>query len=360
MLGYCTNVHRGYSFQDVLENIRSICKPICEQSNKTVGAGLWLSNHASLGVDVPQLRETLDECNVTVFTLNGFPFGDFHSEFVLHDVYEPSWAHPDRLDYTLRLANILSEITDNDEVGISTLPLGWNASSFTNKEAARLLHQCVSQLEELENNSGVCVHLDIETEPGCRLQRSEELATFINTYFGDDEKTRRYLRVCHDTCHGAVMHECVEESIENYRQAGLAIGKVQLSSAIEVDFTTSSNESCIEDLKLISEPKYLHQTTVLDEDCLLFYENLEDVPLNHPNGLWRVHFHVPIHLQTVGCLGTTQAELLNAIPALQQVGVTEWEVETYTWNVVPAPLRDGELVDSISKELRWAENQLDS
>jgi len=358
MLGYCTNVHRGNTFQDVLENIRTICKPICKQNKFEIGAGLWLSNQASIETDVSQLREVLVECNVNVFTLNGFPYGDFHSEFVGHDVYEPNWTHPNRVEYTMRLANIFAQITQNDEAGISTLPLGWNASSFKNKDAARMLQLCIDQLEQLEDTTGTCIHLDIETEPGCRLQRSEELSTFINTYFGDDEKARRYLRVCHDTCHAAVMHESAQEAIANYTEAGLAIGKVQLSSAIEVDFDHPDNTSCISDLQTIAEPKYLHQTTVLDDGCLLFYENLEEISLENPSGLWRIHFHVPIHQQFIGSLRTTQLDLQHSIPILKNAGATQWEVETYTWEVLPTAFRIDNLVDSISKELQWAVSQL--
>jgi hypothetical protein len=358
MLGYCTNVHRGNTFHDVLENIRTICMPICQQNSIDVGTGLWLSNQASLEVNIPQLKDTLLECNVEVFTLNGFPYGDFHSKIVGHDVYEPNWSHPDRLEYTMRLATILAEIVRGTEAGISTVPLGWNAAFFKNKDAARMLQKCVKQLAELEGNTGVCIHIDIETEPGCRLQRSEEFAVFINTYFDGDEQARKHLRVCHDTCHGAVMHESAEEACSNYKQAGLIIGKVQLSSAIEVEITNENNTACVRDLRLIAEPKYLHQTTVMDNHCLTFYENLSEISFDNPSGLWRVHFHVPIHLESIGALGTTQKTLKEDIVVLLGEGVTDWEVETYTWDVVPTELRIGELVDSISKELSWAASQL--
>lgn len=358
MLGYCTNVHRGNTFHAVLENIRTICAPICKENSFEIGAGLWLSNEASIEVNIPKLKDTLREYNVEVFTLNGFPFGDFHSEIVGHDVYEPNWSHPNRLEYTMRLATILAKITRGKEAGISTLPLGWNADFFKDKDAARMLQKCVKQLAELEDTTGVCIHVDIETEPGCRLQRSEELAKFVNTYFGDDEQARKYLRVCHDTCHGAVMHESAEEACSNYKQAGLRIGKVQLSSAIEIEITDANRTVCVTDLQSITEPKYLHQTTILNDHCLTFYENLTEVPLDNPSGIWRVHFHVPIHLELIGALGTTQKNLKEDIAVLLGEGVTDWEVETYTWDVVPTELRIGKLVDSISKELSWAASHI--
>ena len=358
MLGYCTNVHRGNTFRDVLHTIETICKPICMSTEKPVGAGLWLSNQAANEVDIHQLKDTLDSCHVSVFTMNGFPFSDFHSDVVKHAVYKPNWCNPTRLDYTLKLASILAEVVDGNEAGISTVPLGWDTDSFHNEDAAKLLQQCVLKLAELEQDTGVCIHLDIETEPGCRLQRSSDVMNFVNEHFGDDEQLRRHLRVCHDTCHAAVMHESAQEAIANYQQAGLSIGKVQLSSAIEVNFNVEGKTEHVNNLRLLAEPRYLHQTTILDKQQLTFHENLADVSLKNPSGLWRVHFHVPIHQTHIGSLQTTQSDLQQSIPLLAEAGATHWEVETYTWNVMPTELRTGELIESISKELEWAGEQI--
>ena len=361
MLGYCTNVHRGDRFQSVIENIASYSKNIQGLVSEPIGLGLWLSDQASREVDLEKLRDVLEESETTVFTMNGFPYSNFHEEIVHHDVYQPNWTDDRRLDYTLRLAQILSElIVEGSEGGISTLPLGWNSDDFSNEDAAAMLKKCIDQLEEVEQQSGSCIHIDLEAEPGCRLQRSSELGTFINQHFGDDERARRYIRVCHDTCHSAVMHETAEEAVSHYINAGLSIGKVQLSSAIEVDFNAQHNPDIIKDLQSIAEPRYLHQTTIVNGDQLQFNENLADVSLNNPSGLWRIHFHVPIHLQQFGSLQTTQHDLKHSIPILKQAGTTSWEVETYTWSVMPTALQQDELVDSIAKELAWAATNINT
>ena len=361
MLGYCTNVHSGANFQAVIKNISVYSSEIKRLSPDQTGIGLWLSDQASREVDLSMLRDVLDECGLTAFTMNGFPYSDFHEEVVHHRVYEPSWCDERRLDYTLRLANILAQlIGEGSQAGISTLPLGWDTSTFSNKDAAAMLKRCVDQLEELEHQTGRCIHIDLETEPGCRLQRASELAEFMNQHFGDDEKSRRYVRVCHDTCHGAVMHESAEEAVSHYKNAGLSIGKVQLSSAIEVDFKTQHNPEVIDDLKSISEPRYLHQTTVWNGDNVLFFENLTEVPLDRPTGLWRIHFHAPIHLHQLGSLRTTQHDLERSIPVLKQAGATEWEVETYTWSVMPTTMQNDDLIASIAKEIAWAAKHINT
>ena len=249
---------------------------------------------------------------------------------------------------------------EGSEAGISTLPLGWNTDSFSNEDAAAMLQRCVDQLEELEQQTGRCIHIDLETEPGCRLQRASELGEFMNQHFGDDENCRRFLRVCHDTCHGAVMHERAEEAVLHYKNAGLSIGKVQLSSAIEVDFNSQHKPEVISDLQTIAEPRYLHQTTVCNGDEIKFFENLADLSLDQPSGLWRIHFHAPIHSHQLGCLNTTQHDLEHSIPILKQAGATQWEVETYTWSVMPSAMQDDDLIDSIAKEIAWAAKHINT
>ncbi|MDP7006449.1 MAG: metabolite traffic protein EboE [Phycisphaerales bacterium] len=358
MLGYCTNVHSGNSFFDVIENLKKYSSAVQENFQKPLGIGLWLSDKASQEVDTELLEDILQEHNLEVFTLNGFPFSDFHQDIVKHRVYKPNWSEEPRLDYTVQLANILSKIIKNKEAGISTLPLGWNSASFENRDCIQLLETCVEALEEIEQQTEKCIHLDIETEPGCRLQTSEDLCNFINKYFGDSERIRRYIRICHDTCHSVVMRENVHDCITNYKNAGLSIGKVQLSSAIEIDFNGASSQKLLSDITSISEPRYLHQTSVFLDGNTKFYDNITDIPKDNPSGVWRVHFHVPIHLDRVGELCTTQNELKSSISALKEAGATTWEVETYTWDVAPNSMKDVELVDSIVKELRWASNQI--
>jgi sugar phosphate isomerase/epimerase len=322
-----------------------------------LGVGIWFSDIASREVDLSLLRDTLDECGLTLFTINGFPFSDFHCEVVQHRVYEPNWCDIRRLRYTIRLANILASTIDEHEAGISTLPLGWNDASFSDEDAAKMLQQCIEQLEEIEQQTSRCIHLDLETEPGCRLQCSADLCQFVDRSFGDDERVRRYLRVCHDTCHAAVMRETPEDSIANYNNVGLSIGKVQLSSAIKINFEQIQPENLqntIDDLRSIAEPRYLHQTTIYNGSEVAFFENLIDAPITSPAGEWRIHFHVPIHMQHIGSLQTTQDDLRHSIDVLSLAGVSDWEVETYTWDVLPTVMQEGELVESITKELLWA------
>jgi hypothetical protein len=149
------------------------------------------------------------------------------------------------------------------------------------------------------------------------------------------------------------MREAADTCVANYKNAGLDIGKVQLSSAIEFNLEAKANCSFIR-----NEQKYLHQTTIETADDILFFEHFADVPSQLQTGNCRVHFHVPIHKELFGELQTTQHDLRTSIPILKKAGATDWEVETYTWSVTPEDLQEGELVASIAEELAWASKQL--
>ncbi|MBC8202269.1 MAG: metabolite traffic protein EboE [Planctomycetes bacterium] len=362
MLGYCTNVHAGETIDEVIANLHNYASAVQHQVGSPIEVGLWLPATSLCEQTSVKLKECLETLNLRVRSFNGFPFGNFHDTIVGRAVYEPNWCEEERLTYTQQLATLLSRLLPENKSGsISTLPLGWGEGWDGDQQAAKMLVRCIDFLEDIEQTSQQLIHLDIEPEPGCRLQTACDLAEFIQKQFGDEERVRRYIRVCYDTCHGAVMRENPQDSLNTYSQVGLSIGKVQLSSAIDVDFDLLSQEERVvatEALRSLAEPRYLHQTTVVRNGVMEFYNNLSNAPLDDPVGHWRVHFHVPIHNKTFGPLGTTQTDLIQSLHHLPVDDATQLEVETYTWDVMPSVFQENELINSIALEICWANEQL--
>ena len=96
-LAYCTNVHAGVTLEQTMANLDehavAVRGRVCPDGQ--LGVGLWLSAQAAretLRHDrIGELRDFLGERGLAVFTMNGFPYGDFHQAVVKHAVYEPSW-----------------------------------------------------------------------------------------------------------------------------------------------------------------------------------------------------------------------------------------------------------------------------
>src|SRR5210317_1587232 len=108
-LTYCTNIHPGQdwasTFQSLVDYLPVIKNKISE--DKPLGIGLRLSNKASeelaMHDNLPQFKSWLNTNGLYVFTMNGFPYGNFHDEVVKDKVHEPDWTTRDRVNYTVRL-----------------------------------------------------------------------------------------------------------------------------------------------------------------------------------------------------------------------------------------------------------------
>lgn len=391
-LGYCTNVHAGHDLAATLANLRLHAAQVRRVLDvPELGIGLWLSADAAREavaaeglVPIPHharrsspaspdasLKDELRRLGLRVFTLNGFPFSNFHEPVVKHRVYEPDWADPRRLDYTMDLVALLASLIDEgDEGSISTLPVGWPSHPCTPVDqdvAAERLRHAARVLDRLEQETGRLIHLDLEPEPGCILGSSRDAVRFWNErlllgHAAEEAVIRRHLRICHDVCHAAVVFEEQHEAIGRYRSTGILVGKVQISSAPRVDFDALpeiEREAAWKALHAFVEPRYLHQTGVKTDRCR-GYADLPDAiaanaaaPGRAPRGEWRVHFHVPIHLARVGVLSTSQDQIAPCLRLANEMGVRHYEVETYAWTVLPSELAPPSLAEGIASELRW-------
>ncbi len=380
VVGYCTNVHAGSTLANTLAAldrhttaVRALVQPV-----GLMPIGLWLSAHAAREIredadGTARLRDWLFSRGLVVFTLNGFPYGDFHAGRAKKAVYEPNWADVRRALYTMSLADILADLLPDASIApdiagegsISTLPLGWR-STFTQEGcgagvgiASAQLEQVARHLKRIEDARGVCIHLDLEPEPGCALDRAKDVVDFFDQCVRPSAELadpRRYLRVCHDICHSAVMFEPQAEALEIYRRAGVRVGKVQVSSALTCD----GSERGFRALRNFDEPTYLHQTCVLDgKGDVHFYEDLDRAFEEAPVGIWRTHFHVPVDRDALGALGTTRNEISACFSAIRPVdGIRHFEVETYAWNVLPVDHRRDSLAHGIADEILWTKAQL--
>ena len=322
--------------------------------------GLWLANETNqqLGeTELQRFREWLDEKELLPFTLNGFPFGDFHQKIVKHEVYKPTWASESRLEYTLALARNLSVLVSGNLslATISTLPLGWPPGDEDFITACgKNLTKCAAELRKLRDQTGVHIMLCIEPEPGCILDTADDVVDFFDKHI--DDSAREYIGVCHDICHSAVMFEPQKSAVEEYRRNSIRIGKCQVSSAIEANFLHSDNpDSLLAALSKFHEPRYLHQTCIRNEaNQIEFFEDLNQAirSSESENGTWRTHFHVPIYAKAIGQLATTQNEIIEFLNCIDASNM-HFELETYAWDVLPPDVSNLDLETNIEREIVW-------
>ncbi|MBX9582618.1 MAG: metabolite traffic protein EboE [Gemmataceae bacterium] len=365
--GYCTNVHPGRTVAEVLAGLDRYTIPVRDRLGRPVAAGLWLAKPV---VDelfgkpggVERFIAELTARDLPCYTLNAFPYGDFHAERVKENVYLPDWSAPERQLYTDLCATVLADLLpDGGEGSISTLPLGFKGfdhpPDFLDQAAGQLIG-CVAYLQHLRRKTGRVVRLAIEPEPFCLLETTAETVAFFERLWqlaGRGESiVREHVGVCYDVCHQAVEFEDAAESVRRLDRAGVRINKVQVSCAIQLD-RPGDNPEGVAALRRYVEPRYLHQTFARFPDGLRMFadlpEFLERDALIPAAEVVRVHFHVPVDADRLGPLGTTKPAVAEALAAVAGLSYAPHvEVETYTWEVLPGA-GPGDLVEGLAREL---------
>jgi hypothetical protein len=384
-LTYCTNIHAGESWPEVLAALRQHLPAIRAEvaPGRLFGVGLRLSAAAAEQVENPaafdELTALLSAADCYVFTLNGFPYGAFHGQRVKENVYAPDWSTPERLAYTNRLSDILARLLPDGMNGsVSTVPgtFGAWAEGRIEKVTENLVRH-VAHLVGIRQRTGRTIALALEPEPKCFLETIEGAAAYFErNLYGDGAVARlsdlsgltrgdtadalhRHLGVCYDVCHAAVEFEEVGESLHLLRDKGIPIPKLQLSAALKIERMSREAATSIAPF---DEPVYLHQVVAMTNGRLIRYVDLPDALADLENsfgGEWRVHFHVPIFLSDLKHFSTTQDVLRDVLALHRARPISDHlEVETYTWDVLPERFRTTSLSRAIARELNWVREQL--
>jgi hypothetical protein len=303
---------------------------------------------------------------------------------VKEDVYQPDWRFKERLAYSNRLADILVALLP-DEPGldgsVSTVPatfrpIGQKGGAI--EAIVENLLQHAAHLARIRERTGRTITLALETEPMCYLETIEEAASFFEAMIfapaavrrfceasrlnaATAETTlRRHLGLCYDVCHAAVEFEDARESLARLERAGVGVYKLQLSAALRVP---SVDARTVEKLRRFDDGVYLHQVVERRPDGALVrfldlapaFEKVGEAQGNE----WRVHCHVPIFLDTLPDLATTQDFLRDILALHKKAPISpHLEVETYTFDVLPEDLRRVDVATAVARELAWVKSAL--
>jgi len=367
-LSYCTNVHPAEDLDGIIAQLHEHAGPARRAAGlDRLGVGLWLPVDAAalLASDASaraRLADALEEEGLELFTVNAFPYRGFHEEVVKLGVYSPDWSTPARLAFTRDCATALAHLLPEGSAGsISTLPLGWREGWTNGRDSAAAAHLAAlrDHLAMLERETGRVVRLAIEPEPGCILDDVADVVRWLAAH--PDLIADGRIGVCLDTCHLAVSYADPVAAVRAIDEAGVRVVKVQASAALEVPDPAHARSA----LASFAEARYLHQVrTRPSGDQPLRADDLAGVladpawPTDRP---WRVHVHIPLHMTPGEPLASTQSVLLEAVRAVLETEhgrEAHLDIETYTWNVLPAEMRPATLAEGIADELRWATREL--
>ncbi len=389
-LTYCSNIHPGESWAEVRANLERHVLAVRDRlmPGGDFGVGLRLSARAAAELSDPdvlaEFRDFLARNRMYVFTINGFPYGNFHGTRVKEAVYLPDWRDPERLRYTDLLADLLANLLPDDpaiEGSVSTVPGAFKPALDGPGDVPLMVDHLLrhaAHLVRLRTRTGRLIALALEPEPHCFLETIDEVVAFFEGHLqgpaaacrvmelsGSDRATATralhdHLGVCLDLCHAAVEFERPAECTRRLELSGIRVLKMQISAGLRLP---TLDPDAIQALSRFDDAVYLHQVVQQGPGGLLRFADLSDafasLQDSTANREWRVHFHVPIFLDQLGPFTSTQAFVREMLAIHRASPVSaHLEVETYTWGVLPEPFRSGTVDEAVARELAWVRSEL--
>ena len=381
-LGYCTNIHRGESWSETFAGLRDYTLRVKQRVAPASAYGIGLRLGADAAGELSahadrrdEFRRWLEDNDCYVFTINGFPYGKFHGTRVKEQVYAPDWTEQARLDYTVQLFELLDEFAPAGmAASVSTLPGSFKEFIEEGEREGKLnaiyrnLISCHRRVESLAERSGRDMHLGLEPEPLGLFETTPETVEFFAGLCQaaeadgvDAADVSRTIGVNYDTCHLALEYEEPAEALGRLRDNGIRVSKIHLSSALKL----APSAEALQRLRAFEDEVYLHQVIVREGDKVV--RRFRDLPdalddaagrAERGEGIgdeWRVHFHVPIHAQPEALFGDTRDHISGTMAVLAEHPGTcsHFEMETYTWEVLPEAMRSADVVDQLAKEYDW-------
>jgi hypothetical protein len=382
-LTYCLNIHRGETWEENFEAVREHATAVRDELawSDPFGLGLRISHTAAAFLhghadERRRFKEFMAEQRLYAYTINGFPYGQFHGTRVKENVYAPDWRTAERRDYTNQLTDVLADLLEEGTTGsISTVPCSfkpWIKTEEDIDQMVRMICDSALHMHKLQEEQGTYIHLGLEPEPCCYLETTDEFIHFYKDellrkgrrYLADkvsrpEEMLRKQVGINFDCCHIAIQYEELCDSLNRLMAEGVLLSKIHISAAL----------TCTPDhlpaLEPFDEPVYFHQVKARQAKSpeILSWDDLapalKDLPDCRDVEELRCHFHVPLFWEGSERLGTTAAAMTPEFFAMLKKGICEHlEIETYTFDVLPPELQKSNVVESITPEFRWVMDRL--
>jgi len=328
------------------------------------------------------LKQFFADQDLYLYTANAFVYGVFKKQVIKEDVYEPDWQTPERREYTKQVADLLAEMApDGVNPSIQSAPLGFKPK-VTGDDVVETytsnVIDVVAHLVELKKKTGKMVTLGLEPEPRCYLETTDETIRYFKNHLFSGATAKRlakiaglneadaaqamrdYTGVVFDIGHQSVGYEDIPASLQKLVDNGVQIVKLQEAASMYIPDVT---QKTVDALQPFAKTIYLSQTCQKKDGKMTWFLNLEDAfqdwYTNPGPREWRTHFHVPVFLNDLGAFGTTRFALEQALAVHKKTPLsTHLEIETYTWDVLPAHLKTGDIVEYVTRELDWVKGQL--
>lgn len=376
------------SFADVQSNVAGslapINKAISDDSPTGVSVRLSQAALADESLTAENLRELLNEHQLSLHGISAVSIGGGTKEHV----HEPDWRTEERLSFMFPATNLALEFaTPEQEIGVTTNALSyrhWLDTTMPGNWAALTLNvvRVVQHLVGIYDRTGITLHFDLEPEPGSVLRDTDDIVTFYTKWLlprggamlsdrmqltdgSAADAILRHVRIALDTAHAAVVWDDAAASLDAMGEHGIRIGRLQASSALEVDVPTNTDQqkTFTEHLTAFTSPTLLQQVVARqDGEIVQRFDDLPDAiaAIGESGGqTWRIHTHAPLLADRYGIFASTREDTATWLReiASRNIDVGMIELRSANWDVVPHDDR-GPLERMITQEAEWVREQV--
>lgn len=376
------------SFADIESTIRESLAPINSAINdeSPVAVSLRLSQAAlsDEALSAESLQTLLAANNLELWGISAVSISGGTKE----QVHQPDWRAEERLGFMFPATNLAATFaTPEQEIGITTNALShrrWVDVDMPGNWAALTLNviRMVQHLAGIRDRTGITLHMDLEPEPGSVLRDTADVVTFFTKWLlprggamlsdrmslgegSASEIILRHVRVALDTAHAAVVWDDASSSLDAFAEVGIRIGRLQVSSALEVDVPSDveSQKVLAEHLSQFSSPTLLQQVVAQKHgEIVQRYDDLPDAIAamsESADQTWRIHTHAPLLADRYGGFTSTRQEAATWLREISARGIDIGMIElrSANWDVVPHDDR-ASLEAMIMEEADWVREQI--
>ncbi|MCO5225146.1 MAG: hypothetical protein M9953_07405 [Thermomicrobiales bacterium] len=329
------------------------------------------------------LRSLLGEYDLRLAGISGVSIGGGAKT----EVHRPDWRSEERLSFMFPAANLATELAQTENFGITTNAFtyrSWIDPGMPGNWAALTLNliRIVEHLVRVRDRTGLTIHIDIEAEPGSLLRDTDDIVRYWQEWLiprgaamlSDRmpitdgtavEAVLRHVRIALDTAHAAVVWDDPVTSLDRLVNAGVQIGRLQVSAALECEIPAEPGErmALAEMLREQQSPTLLQQVVAIrDDEIVVRHDDLPEAiaVIDESVGeIWRIHTHAPLLADRYGMFRSTRpltATWLQEI-ATRDLNVDLIELRSANWSVVPADDR-GDIAEMIAREAEWVREVL--
>ncbi len=181
---YCSNIFKNNDISELFKNLNNYNKELKKYNNLSICISNKIINELNEKKYIKYILTWNRINKKTISLINGFVYKKFHQKIIKENIYYPDWTKKERLTFTSDIIFFSQKINKTSKLcGISTLPITYspwikNNIKYNVKKCINFFFEILKILIKIKKYKNILIHIDIEPEPFCLLEKCNDFAIF--------------------------------------------------------------------------------------------------------------------------------------------------------------------------------------